>query len=84
MTEPVLQDLAPSFDPEGKFLYFLGARVFNPVYDNLQFDLSFPRGVKPYVILLQKDQRSPFIPVPKSPDAKEKKEKGERRERREK
>ncbi|MBV9614235.1 MAG: PDZ domain-containing protein [Ktedonobacteraceae bacterium] len=75
VTEPVLQDFDPAFDPEGKYLYFLGARVFNPVYDNLQFDLSFPRGVKPYVILLQKDQRSPFIPVPKTPEAKEKNEK---------
>ncbi len=75
VTEPVLQDFGPAFDPEGKYLYFLGARVFNPVYDNLQFDLSFPRGVKPYVILLQKDQRSPFIPVPKTPDAKEKNDK---------
>ena len=81
VTEPVLEDFGPAFDPEGKFLYFLGARVFNPVYDNLQFDLSFPRGVKPYVILLQKDQRSPFIPVPKSPDAKEKKEKDEKNEK---
>jgi tricorn protease len=81
VTEPVLEDFGPAFDPEGKFLYFLGARVFNPVYDNLQFDLSFPRGVKPYVILLQKDQRSPFIPVPKSPDAKEKKEKDEKVEK---
>ena len=81
VTEPVLEDFGPAFDPEGKFLYFLGARVFNPVYDNLQFDLSFPRGVKPYVILLQKDLRSPFIPVPKSPDTKEKKEKDEKDEK---
>lgn len=85
VTEPILHDFGPSFDPEGKYLYFLGERVFNPVHDNLHFDLSFPRGVKPYVILLRNDQRSPFIPVPKSPDAKEKnekdKEKGEKAEK---
>ncbi len=71
-TEPVLRDFCPSFDPEGKYLYFLGARVFNPVYDNLHFDLSFPRGVKPYAIMLRKDLRSPFIPEPKAPDDREK------------
>jgi tricorn protease len=71
-TEPVLEDVAPSFDPEGKYLYFLGYRTFNPVYDQLQFDLGFPRGVRPYAIMLQRDLRSPFIPEPKVPKEKEK------------
>lgn len=71
-TEPVLHDISPAFDPGGKYLYFLGYRIFNPVYDNLQFDLSFPRGTKPYVITLQRDLRSPFIPEPKDSREKEK------------
>jgi len=75
VTEPVLQDIDPAFDPEGKYLYFLGYRIFRPVYDSLQFDLSFPRGVKPYAIMLRKDLRSPFIPEPKSLAAQEKEEK---------
>ena len=74
VTEPVLHDVAPAFDPEGKYLYFLGYRIFNPVYDHLHFDLSFPRGVKPYAITLQRDLRSPFIAEPKIPDEKEKEE----------
>ncbi|HLZ56649.1 MAG TPA: PDZ domain-containing protein [Ktedonosporobacter sp.] len=60
-TEPVLEDVCPSFDPDGKYLYFLGYRIFNPVYDNLQFEMSFPRGVQPYAITLRRDLRSPFI-----------------------
>ena len=72
VTEPVLEDVSPSFDPDGKYLYFLGYRILNPVYDNLQFDLGFPRGVKPYLITLQRDLRSPFIPEPKAPDEKDK------------
>ncbi len=71
-TEPVLRDTSPSFDPEGKYLYFLGYRVLNPVYDNLHFDLSFPRGIKPYAIMLRRDLRSPFILEPKVPGEKEK------------
>ena len=72
VTEPALRDVSPAFDPEGKYLYFLGYRTFNPVYDNLQLDMSFPRGVKPYAITLQRDLRSPFIPEPKAPEEKEK------------
>ncbi|HLQ10914.1 MAG TPA: PDZ domain-containing protein, partial [Ktedonobacteraceae bacterium] len=71
-TDPVLDDVAPSFDPEGKYLYFLGHRILNPVRDHLQFDLSFPRGIKPYAITLQGDLRSPFMPEPKAPSDKEK------------
>ena len=72
VTEPVLWDIAPSFDPEGKYLYFLGARTFNPVHDSIQFDLNFPSSVKPYAIMLRRDLRSPFIPEPKIPANKEK------------
>jgi tricorn protease len=75
-TETVLNDSSPSFDPEGKYLYFLGARTFNPVRDNLHFDWSFPRGVKPFAIMLRKDLPSPFIPVPKVPPGKEKEKEG--------
>jgi len=52
-------------------LYFLSYREFDPVYDNLHFDLVFPRGVKPYLVTLRKDIPSPFIPVPKPPEEKE-------------
>lgn len=71
LTEPVLRDVAPAFDPEGKYLYFLSYRYFDPVYDNLHFDLNFPRGVKPYLITLQKDTLSPFVPLPKKESPKE-------------
>ena len=70
VTQPVLQDVSPSFDPAGKFLYFLSYREFDPVYDNLHFDLGFPRGVKPYLVTLRKDIPSPFVPVSKPPEEK--------------
>ncbi|HIB88120.1 TPA: peptidase [Candidatus Poribacteria bacterium] len=65
VTEPILRDINPSFDPEGKFLYFLSYRDFSPVYDNLHFDLGFPRGMRPFLITLQADQKSPFVAEPK-------------------
>jgi tricorn protease len=82
-TEPALRDIAPAFDPEGKYLYFLGYRIFNPVYDQLHFDLSFPRGVKPYAITLQRDLRSPFIAEPKIPEDKEKEKEDTKAEKQE-
>jgi tricorn protease len=82
-TEPSLHDIAPAFDPEGKYLYFLGYRIFNPVYDQLHFDLSFPRGIKPYAITLQRDLRSPFIAEPKIPEEKEKEKEESKAEKQE-
>jgi len=65
ITDPVLRDVSPAFDPEGRYLYFLSYRTFNPVYDQLQFDLGFPRGVRPYLICLRADTPSPFQPRPR-------------------
>lgn len=65
ITPPRFVDFCPSFDPEGKFLYFLSYREFNPVYDSLYFDLGFPRAVRPYLVSLKRDTASPFVPVPK-------------------
>lgn len=64
VTRPVLYDIAPSFDPEGKYLYFISTRDFDPVYDSLHFDLNFPRGARPYLVTLRADLPSPFIPQP--------------------
>lgn len=69
ITEPRFRDLQPSFDPQGKFIYFLSYREFNPVYDSMYFDLNFPRGMKPFLLSLQKETESPFVPKPKTPAA---------------
>ena len=65
VTTPEFRDYCPAFDPTGKYLYFLSVRTFDPVYDNVQFELSFPRAARPYLIALQADQRPPFEPEPK-------------------
>jgi len=70
VTEPLLCDVQPSFDPLGRYLYFLSYRVFDPVYDNLHFDLGFPRGMKPYLVTLRSDLPSPFEPTPRAPGKK--------------
>jgi tricorn protease len=62
VTTPEFRDYAPSFDPAGRYLYFLSVRTFDPVYDNVQFELSFPRAARPYLIALQADATPPFEP----------------------
>jgi len=65
VTQPEFRDYSPSFDPDGRYLYFLSLRTFDPVYDSVQFELSFPRAGRPYVIALQAHGAAPFDPTPK-------------------
>ncbi len=76
VTQPVLRDVSPSFDPLGRFLYFLSYRTFDPVADSMAFEMSFPKGQKPYLISLKKDTPSPFVRRPRF-QAEEKDEKKE-------
>ena len=66
-TEPVLHDILPAFDPNGKYLYFLSLRDFDPVQDDLLFDFGFPKGMRPFLLTLRRDLRSPFVPEPQPP-----------------
>ncbi len=85
-TEPLLYDVEPAFDPEGKYLYFISYRDFDPVFDALHFELGFPRGARPFLITLRKDLRSPFLPdsetsePEKKTEAEEEPESGEETE----
>jgi tricorn protease len=71
-TTPLRTDHSPAWDPEGNYLYFISSRDFYPVYDALQFELSFPEASKPYLITLRKSLANPFVakpaPLHKSPD----------------
>jgi tricorn protease len=64
VTTPLRVDFNVAWDPDGDYLYFLSARDFNPAYDALQFDLSFPLTMRPFAVTLRKDVRSPFVPKP--------------------
>jgi tricorn protease len=74
ITAPVLRDECPTFDPEGKYLYFLSWRHFDPSWDQMHFELGFHFAVKPYLITLQKDLTSPFLKTPEVLDFKKAKD----------
>jgi tricorn protease len=65
LTRPDFYDVRPAFDPEGRYLYFVSYRVFDPVYDGLYFDLGFPKGSRPFLVPLRKDLFSPFAAATK-------------------
>jgi tricorn protease len=64
-TQPEFHDYGAAFSPDGKFLYFLSLRTFDPVYDSVQFELSFPRAARPYLLALQAGGPPPFEPAPR-------------------
>jgi tricorn protease len=65
VTQPEFRDYSPSFDPQGRFLYFLSLRTYDPVYDSVQFEMSFPRAARPYLVALQAGGPAPFEREPK-------------------
>lgn len=67
VTSEPFYDWAPDFDPDGRYLYFLSCRDFDPVRDNVFFEYSFPKGARPYLITLQKEQPDPFVDRPRPP-----------------
>jgi tricorn protease len=71
VTQPEFRDYCPAFDPDGRYLYFLSLRTFDPVYDAVQFELSFPRAARPYLIALQAGGSPPFDPPPHAPTARD-------------
>ena len=64
---PDFDDWAPTFDPEGRYLAFLSARVFDPVPDVHFHDYGFPRAALPMLIPLKADARSPFSVIARDP-----------------
>jgi len=57
-------DREPVFTPDGRYLAFLSRRTFDPVYDQLRFDLSFPAATRPYLLRLAAATPGPLSPEP--------------------
>jgi tricorn protease len=66
---PDFDDVMPSFDPEGKYLYFLSGRAYEPMADSHFHDYGFPRGYLPCLIPLKADQPLPFATAQREPRA---------------
>lgn len=60
ITPSGFHDTQPVFDPDGRYIYFLSQREYNPIYDSSYFQLGFNLGVRPYLVTLRKDVPSPI------------------------
>ncbi len=70
VTDNFFTSWSPSFDPEGRYLWFLSNRTFNPIMDRQDQNHIFMDLAKPYLVLLQDGVRSPFFEDPGLVEAK--------------
>jgi tricorn protease len=61
VTKPILGDTSPSWDPDGRYLFFLSARELQPQYDTLLQGMSFPHLETVYCLRLRKNVRDPHL-----------------------
>lgn len=52
----------PAFSSDGKYLFFVSDRTFNPTYGQTEFNYSYRDMSKIYLVTLAKETRSPFEP----------------------
>ncbi len=60
VTSSLTQDWSPSFSKDGKYLYFLSNRTFNPIMDFVDQNHIFMNMGKPYLVILKEGDLSPF------------------------
>jgi tricorn protease len=59
---PLFHERAPSFDPEGRFLYFLSDRDYAPQISNIEWNFAGNRRTGVYAMALRRDVAHPFPP----------------------
>ncbi len=63
VTAGYTNDYSPSFDPDGKYLYFISERKFNPLLGSYEFQFVNSGIDDIYLILLSAKEKSPFAPT---------------------
>ncbi len=62
VTEDITQDWSPSFSADGRYLYFLSNRSFQPVMGFVDQNHIFLDMTRPHVLILKEGDPSPFAP----------------------
>ena len=74
VTPGLTNDYSPVFDPDGKYLYFLSERNFNPILSSYEFEFVNNAITNLYLIVLSAGEKSPFAPKSDETEMKPKKE----------
>ncbi|MDZ7295227.1 MAG: PDZ domain-containing protein [candidate division KSB1 bacterium] len=53
---------APAFSDDGKYLFFVSDRDFNPIYSQTEWNHAYRDMARIYLVTLAKDVKSPFAP----------------------
>lgn len=85
VTDEWYRSYSPEFSADGKYLYFISDRDFNPTYSRTEWNHSYSDMSKPYFITLAKSTPNPLTPknnevntaIPEDKDAKQKNEKAD-------
>jgi tricorn protease len=76
VTDTWYNSFGPSFSRDGKFLFFVSDRDFDPVFSQTEYDHAYLAMSRVYFVTLAKDTKSPFAPksdevaVKPAPEAK--------------
>lgn len=62
ITSDFTDDYNPVFGPDGKYLYFISERDYNPLLGNYEMSYVYQDQDRIYALSLQKDTPSPFAP----------------------
>ncbi|MEW6196803.1 MAG: PDZ domain-containing protein [Bacteroidota bacterium] len=62
VTSGYYADTNPSFDPDGKYLYFLTNRTFNPIYSDVDNTFIYPNTTNLALVTLNEEVLSPLAP----------------------
>ena len=63
VTDPLTDSFIPSFDPEGKYLYFVSRRTLDPEFGTFELNMQFSVTDRIYAATLRKDTVSPVAPL---------------------
>jgi tricorn protease len=69
VTTGYLNDTQPTFEPEGKYLYYASDRAFDPVYGSFDNSWTYPNPTRLVAVPLRKDVKSPIETRNDSEDA---------------
>lgn len=62
VTDGMQEDFSPSFDPEGKYLFFVSRRTFTPDFGGFELNMVFSATDKLYAMTLRDTLESPVAP----------------------
>jgi tricorn protease len=77
VTGATTDDFSPSWDPKGRYIYFLSDRATNPVIGGRDWQNIELKSTRPFMALLRKDVENPFANLAGMPPSEEEEEEDE-------